>query len=281
MSSIIINFLKNNLNWNINLLSLIEPIGGLSNTNYKAIYNSNVYFIRLCTPTLFKVNRENELDILNKASSLSLCNPPIYFNIETGNMVYKWIDGEMPTEFDLNSKEFLDNLCNSIKKLHLSKSTTYFNPFNEIRERLDLCITLKLPLPSYIYSLTEKLSQIEKGLESNKLMGLCHNDLNISNIILSKTKLFIIDYEFSATCDVFFDLATISWLQSYNGRINLLKSYFRVFNINDYNKLLKYIYVVKLLNALWSLIKSSNSTSDYDYEKGANIIFQELYSDLF
>lgn len=281
MNSIIINFLKNNLNWNIDLLSLIEPIGGLSNTNYKVIYDDTLYFIRLCIPTIFNVNRENELAILNKASSLSLCPSPIYFDIETGNMVYTWIDGEMPTESELNSKEFLDNLSESLKKLHLSKSSTYFNPFNETRERLELCIDLKLPLPSYIYSLTDKLSLLEKDLESNKLIGLCHNDLNVSNIILSKTELFIIDYEFSATCDIFFDLATIAWLQSYSGRVNLLKSYFGVFNINDYNKLLNYIYVVKLLNALWSLIKSSNSTSDYDYEKGSNIIFHELYSDLF
>lgn len=280
MNYIIIKFLKDNLKWNINLLSSIEPIGGLSNTNYKAIYDNNLYFIRLCNPTLFRVNRKNELTILNKASSLSLCHSPIYFDIETGNMVSKWINGEMPTEFEVNSKEFLDNLCNLLKKLHLLKSSTYFNPFNEIRERLDLCITLELTLPSYIYSLIEKLSLLEKDLDNNKLIGLCHNDLNVSNIILSKTKLFIIDYEFSATCDVFFDLATIAWLQSHSGRVNLLTSYFGVFNINDYNKLLKYIYVVKLLNALWSLIKSSNSTSDYNYEKGANIIFQELYSEL-
>lgn len=280
MHNTIINFLKHNLNWDINLLSLLEPIGGLSNNNFMAIYSNNLYFIRLCEPTLFNINRKNELDILNKASSLNLCKDPIYFNELTGDMIYKWIDGHMPTEVDINSKNFLINLCINLKKFHLLSCGTYFNPFNEIRKRIKLCNSLKLSLPPYINYLIEKLDILEEELEKNKLIGLCHNDLNISNILISKTSLYIIDYEFSGMGDIFFDLATIAWLQSYNGRINLLKAYFGTFNIKDYDKLLKYLYVVKLLNALWSLIKSSNSSNDYDYSNGANIIFEELYSEL-
>ncbi len=45
MNSIITDFLKENLNWNINLVSKIEPIGGLSNNNYKAIYyNTSIFY---------------------------------------------------------------------------------------------------------------------------------------------------------------------------------------------------------------------------------------------
>lgn len=279
MNSLIIKFLKDNLNWNLDFLSSLQPIGGLNNINYKAIYYDDLYFIRFCTPTFLNINRENELTILHEASSLGLCNAPIFFDIKTGNMVYKWLNGKMPTELELNSKKFSDNLCKNIKNLHLLKCSNHFNPFNEIKYRIDLCTKYDLPLPSYIDSLVKKSLILEKDLNKNKLIGLCHNDLNVSNILLSKNNLFIIDYEFSATCDIFFDLATISWLQNHTGRINLLKSYFGDFNINDYHKLLKYIYIVKLLNALWSLIKSSDSFNNYNYAKGANIIFEELHSD--
>lgn len=280
MSIEIIDFLKTDLNWDIRFLSLLEPLGGLSNNNYKAIYYSNSYFIRLCEPTIFNINRQNELNIINKSSSLNLCNTPIYFNVSTGNMIYKWIDGDMPTELHINSKNFLSNLCENLKKLHQLNCKYYFDPFNEIIERIKICNYLKLSLPPYINSLIEKLYRLKDELEKNKLIGLCHNDLNISNILISKTNLYIIDYEFSAMSDIFFDLATIAWLQSYNGRINLLKAYFGTFNIKDYDKLLKYLYVVKLLNALWSLLKSTESLNDYNYINGANIIFEELYSEL-
>ncbi|MBB6623653.1 choline/ethanolamine kinase family protein [Clostridium gasigenes] len=280
MNSIIIDFLKYSLNWDMNFLSSLEQIGGLSNNNYKAIYYNNLYFIRLCNPTPFNISRRNELTILHTACDLNLCHMPIYFDVETGNMVYKWINGKMPTEIEFNSERLLRKLCINLKKLHLTTSLTYFNPFNEIRARIKICINLKLPLPTYIYSLTEKLFRLEKELEINKFVGLCHNDLNVSNIIIDDRNLYIIDYEFSATCDVFFDLATVAWLQDYNGRVNLLKAYFGSFNIKDYNKLISYIYVVKLLNALWSLIKSAQSLSNYNYEKASNIIFDELYSNL-
>ena len=280
MSIEIINFLKDDLNWDIRFLSLLEPLGGLSNNNYKAIYYSNSYFIRLCKPTILNINRQNELNIINKSSSLNLCNTPIYFNVSTGNMISKWIDGDMPTELHINSKNFLSNLCKSLKNLHQLNCEYYFDPFNEIIERIKICNYLKLTLPPYINSLIEKLYRLKDELEKNKLIGLCHNDLNISNILISKTNLYIIDYEFSAMGDIFFDLATIAWLQSYNGRINLLKSYFGTFDIADYDKLLKYLYVVKLLNALWSLIKSTESLNEYNYVNGANIIFEELNSEL-
>ena len=280
MSIEIINFLKDDLNWDIRFLSLLEPLGGLSNNNYKAIYYSNSYFIRLCKPTILNINRQDELNIINKSSSLNLCNTPIYFNVSTGNMISKWIDGDMPTELHINSKNFLSNLCKSLKNLHQLNCEYYFDPFNEIIERIKICNYLKLTLPPYINSLIEKLYRLKDELEKNKLIGLCHNDLNISNILISKTNLYIIDYEFSAMGDIFFDLATIAWLQSYNGRINLLKSYFGTFDIADYDKLLKYLYVVKLLNALWSLIKSTESLNEYNYVNGANIIFEELYSEL-
>lgn len=280
MNTKVINFLKEDLNWNIIFLSSLVPIGGLNNTNYKAIYCNDTYFIRLCDSISFNINRTHELNILHKAASLKLCNVPIYFNIETGNMVSKWITGEMPTEVQVNSRFFLINLCHNLKKLHSEKSSLNFNPFNEIRKRIEICKNLNISLPKYLLDLTKKLSIVEKELKKNKHIGLCHNDLNVSNILLSQDNLYIIDYEFASTCDIFFDLATISWLLDYKGRVNLLKSYFSKFDVEDYNKLLKYIYVVKFLNALWSLIKSSCSESNYDYKNGANIIFEELYSEI-
>ena len=43
-----------------------------------------------------------------------------------------------------------------------------------------------------------------------------------------------------------------------------------------YQKLLDYIFVVKFYNATWSLLKSSDSNSNYDYLTGAKMIFKEL-----
>ena len=43
-------------------------------------------------------------------------------------------------------------------------------------------------------------------------IGLCHNDLNSSNVLYHNKNVLFIDFEFSAMCDIFFDLATVSWM---------------------------------------------------------------------
>ena len=76
--------------------------------------------------------------------------------------------------------------------------------------------------------------------------------------------------------DIFFDLATISWFLTEKSRKDLLKLYLGNFKVEYYERLLDYLFVVKFYNATWSLLKSTDSNSDYDYLSGAKMIFNEL-----
>ena len=100
--------------------------------------------------------------------------------------------------------------------------------------------------------------------------------LNASNIILTEDNIYFVDYEYSSMGDVFFDLATISWFFNERSRKNLLELYFNECTEQHYEKLLDYLFVVKFYNATWSLLKSSDSSSDYDYLAGAKMIFNDL-----
>lgn len=276
MNNTLIKFLKNELKWNIINLSSIERIGGLSSENYKVSYNNNNYFIKICTHNYIHTDRKNELFIINKAEEINLAPHLYYFSNKTGNMVSKWINGDMPSLSDFSSKKFLYNLSNSLKKFHNLKCEKYFNPFDHIRKRISICKNLNLPLPKSINMLLEYLAKLEIKLNKDPLIGLCHNDLNASNIILSNDNLYLVDYEYSSMGDIFFDLATISWFFTEDSRKNLLKFYFGEFNDEYYKKLLDYLFVVKFYNATWSLLKSSDSNSDYDYLAGAQMIFDDL-----
>ena len=276
MNTTLINFLKTELKWNIINLSSIERIGGLSSENYKASYNNNLYFVKICTQNYLHTDRKNELSIINKAEKINIAPPLYYFSNKTGNMVSKWINGDMPSLSDFSSTTFLYNLSNSLKKFHNLKCEKYFNPFDHIRRRISICKNLNLPLPKSIDMLLEYLTKLEIKLNKDPLIGLCHNDLNASNIILSNDNLYFVDYEYSSMGDIFFDLATISWFFNEDSRKNLLKFYFGKFNDDHYEKLLDYLFVVKFYNATWSLLKSSDSKSDYDYLAGAQMIFDDL-----
>lgn len=276
MKTTLIKFLQTEMNWNPINISFIEKLGGLSSENYKVSYNNNDYFVKICIADYLHTDRVNELSILNKVSKINLAPNIYYFSNKSGNMITSWIDGTMPSLDDFNSSNFLNMLSNSLKSLHNLKCEKQFNPFNDIRKRIEICKDLNLPLPKSINILLEFLTYIEYKLNKSPLIGLCHNDLNASNIILTSNKLYFVDYEYSSMGDIFFDLATISWFFSEKSRKDLLKFYFGEYNPKDYEKLLDFIFIVKFYNASWSLLKSTDLNINYDYLSGAKMIFKDL-----
>lgn len=276
MKTTLIKFLQTEMNWNPINISFIEKLGGLSSENYKVSYNNNDYFVKICIADYLHTDRINELSILNKVSKINLAPNIYYFSNKSGNMITSWIDGSIPSLDDFNSSNFLNMLSNSLKSLHNLKCEKQFNPFNDIRKRIEICKDLNLPLPKSINILLEFLTYIEYKLNKSPLIGLCHNDLNASNIILTSNKLYFVDYEYSSMGDIFFDLATISWFFSEKSRKDLLKFYFGEYNPKDYEKLLDFIFIVKFYNASWSLLKSTDLNINYDYLSGAKMIFKDL-----
>ena len=276
MNNTIINFLQNEMKWNKLNISSIKKIGGLSSENYKVSYNNNNYFVKICTHNYLHTDRKSELSIINKAIEINLAPHLYYFSTETGNMISSWINGTMPSLTDFSSTKFLHKLSVALNSFHNLKCQKYFNPFNHIRKRINLCNDLNLPLPKSIDTLLNHLNNLEVKLSKNPLIGLCHNDLNASNIILTEDNIYFVDYEYSSMGDVFFDLATISWFFNERSRKNLLELYFNECTEQHYEKLLDYLFVVKFYNATWSLLKSSDSSSDYDYLAGAKMIFNDL-----
>ena len=276
MKTTLIKFLQTEMNWNPINISFIEKLGGLSSENYKVSYNNNDYFVKICIAVYLHTDRVNELSILNKVSKINLAPNIYYFSNKSGNMITSWIDGSMPSLDDFNSSNFLNMLSNSLKSLHNLKCEKQFNPFNDIRKRIEICKDLNLPLPKSINILLEFLTYLEYKLNKSPLIGLCHNDLNASNIILTSNKLYFVDYEYSSMGDIFFDLATISWFFSEKSRKDLLKFYFGEYNPKDYEKLLDFIFIVKFYNASWSLLKSTDLNINYDYLSGAKMIFKDL-----
>lgn len=276
MNTTLINFLRTELKWDIKNLSSIERIGGLSSENYKVSYKKSNYFVKICTHNYLHTDRKNEFSIINKAVEINMAPHLHYFSTQTGNIVSDWINGVMPSLTDFSSTKFLHKLSNSLKDFHSLKCEKYFNPFHHIRKRITICKNLNLPLPESIDMLLNHLTVLEVNLNKNPLIGLCHNDLNASNIILSNDNLYFVDFEYSSMGDIFFDLATISWFFTEDSRKQLLSLYFEEFKNEYYQKLLDYLFIVKFYNATWSLLKSSDSNSDYDYLAGAEMIFNDL-----
>lgn len=207
-------------------ISTITPIGGLNNDNFKITYNNSNYFVRISSSSYIYNDINEETNILKKASALNLSPSVIYFDSSNRNLLTDWIDGRMPTEKESNSEPFITLLTKKLKTLHSLTSTNVFNPFVEIRKIIFSNKDYFFDTVPYILDLLENLNIIETLVKDSYMEGLCHNDLNPSNILLTDKNLYIVDYEFAARGDIFFDLATIAWLLEDSSRKLLIKKYF-------------------------------------------------------
>lgn len=252
----------------------LTKIGGLNNSNYIFKANNRKYVLRVPSKDN-KNNFINERKILSLISPLNI-SPLIKYHNSKGVLVSEFIPSSKITLEVYNSKDFIYKTVSSLKKLHSSSCDIFFNPFNEIYKNIYYLKNINYNFQHDINEILNKLKYIEELYHNNLDLGLCHNDLNTSNIIYTENNIFFIDFEFSGMGDIFFDLATLSWFLNDKLRIELLNIYFGSFNLSLKEKLENYIFVVKLWNATWSLIKSINSNSHYDYRLGGNMILDDL-----
>ena len=253
----------------------LKKIGGLNNSNYLVKLQNEKYVLRVPSNDN-KNNFYYENEILNLIKPLNISPEIIYHNKDNGILLSKYIESN---KFDINfynSIAFIDSIVHRLSILHNQKSNNYFNPFKEIYNNINFLKSINFDFNHDINILINKLKHLEKELTKKIHYGLCHNDLNTSNILYFNNYVYLIDFEFSGMGDIFFDLATISWFLKDEMQDELIKKYFGYSDIELKKKLKDYLYVVKLWNATWSYKKSIDNKSDYDYRLGGNMILDDL-----
>lgn len=257
----------------------LTKLGGLNNSNYLVTLQNSKYVLRI--PSKDNTNNfYNENQILNIIKPYNISPDIIYHDKDTGVLLSEFIEtSKINIEF-YNSLLFINSLVSTLKNLHSLKCNNYFNPFEVIHNNIKFLFNSNFNFNHNMDLLIEKLNSLESHLTREIHYGLCHNDLNTSNILYTKNYVYLIDFEFSAMGDIFFDLATLSWFLDDAMKNELINSYFGYSSIYLNEKLEGYLFVVKLWNATWSFIKSIDSTSDYDYKLGGNMILDDLINSL-
>ncbi|MBM7835192.1 phosphotransferase [Clostridium sardiniense] len=258
-------------NTSIHNVKLINKLQSLSNDAYNISINNRLYLMKISLDEKSLLKENSILKIINRKSYILRCE-----NLSI--LLCNWIDGDTPCEYLCNSNEFIYKLSIKLKEFHSltpSKELNCISPFSYINNKLSYCKDKNIQLPkTYDYYL-ELLNYIKNKFPI-KNFSLCHNDLNPSNIIVSNNNPLLIDFEFSALNDIFFDLATYSLFIDDSKKLYFLKSYLG--NITDYDieKLKHYIKLVKLYNGLWSITKSPSTNKNYDYKKGGFLMLSSI-----
>lgn len=210
-------------------------LGGMSNYTYVIKIAGKLYTYRL--PGEFSqhfVNREIEINNIRLMEKLNVTNKTVYFSIETGEKVARYVEG---VSLNLTKETYPYKLVSDLlKKIHncgLLAGNDY-QPFLRLNSYETLTRSLGYIHSIEYYKAKEEFLSYQKILESIPLV-LCHGDSQPSNFVYHENHLITVDFEYCGNGDPIYDIACFANLKLEDGEA-LLKEYFPILDKNKWQR---------------------------------------------
>lgn len=258
------NVLINNLDIKREEISLVYPIGGMTNNNYKAKVKEKEYVIRIPgAGTNEMIDRKSEAINSRLVAKAGIDAEILYYDVNTGTKVSAMIEGAETinpamAKMQINMKKITDIL----RRLHNSnlEMKNEFNVFKYIKEYESLLNKFNGKYYDEYSEVREKVMSLETILKKKgAYLTPCHCDTVPENFIKDKNgKMYLIDWEYSGLNDPMWDLAahSIECEFSQEDEELMLKMYFEgKEDKNSKNRLQIYKICQDLLWSIWTRIK--------------------------
>jgi thiamine kinase len=206
--------------------------------------------LRIDKPAVDKVglNRSAELKVLEAVSGAGIGPPLIWADAESGVLLTGFLEGEVWSESDARNPDQLAKLAITLRNLHALPATApLFEPGNAaLRYATEIGSEQALSLAEKAHALANELAS------KHPQRCLCHNDLVHMNII-DGNPIRLIDWEYAALGEPFFDLAVVVRHHQLDTEIafDFLQQYLGRKDPKAEEKLLAYCQLYQWLSTLW------------------------------
>ena len=251
--------------WNSADDLLIEPLEGLTNTNYSVTVNGKRFVLRISGQNTERlgINRDHEIEALSAVSEAGIGAQVEYYFLPEGHLVTRYIDGHHLTLEEYRTHENIQRIVNTVKRLHelpLPKAT--FSPFRRVERYAEQAQSMSVPLPRDFEKMLERMEKIEEeqSRDTYPWRRFCHNDLFCVNV-LDDGEIWFIDWEFSGVGDIYYDLATLTYAYDSVGTLSrdlqehLLACYFGDVSKENWTRLEGMKYMLMFFTAMWGLLQ--------------------------
>ena len=185
-------------------------MGGMSNYMYVINIKGERYTFRIPgEKSETFVNREDEYLNIDRIKPLGINNETVYFDIETGYKIARYVEGVPLSELE-NPIEKLEEVAVILKTLHESniEACKDYQPYERLQAYEAAASRVGHDcLPAY-QTLKAEFLTYRPLLDAVKKV-FCHNDSQISNILLSKKQVYLLDWEFGGQNDPLYDVACV------------------------------------------------------------------------
>ncbi len=260
----------------------IEKIeSGLTNHNLKVSFPTKAYFVRMGAdnPDVLGLDADREYICTKEAASLGIAPDILIYLPEEHIMVMPFI---ISKPFQKNQDTYQRTLS-ALRQFHTSRKRlpTTFCPYGVIRDYYRHAATLRadhhVPLASYLLAIVE---EIRRAVPQFQKLAPCHLDLFSRNFLDDGSKVWIIDWEYSAMADPIYDLATWVSIDSLSlaEMQDMLELYF---NSPPTPRDVAYLYLMSILAdirwGLWNLIQAEVSKIKANYLDYADELFYQAF----
>jgi len=250
-------------------------VGGITNQNYRVDIAGETFVLRVGGKgtRLLGIDRGREHTCTAIAAQLGVGAEVIHFLASEDALVTRFIVGDGISPETAAQPETLRRIVESIKRYHEGPDFPgTFSPFKTVRDYHKKALERGVLFPDTLPQVYALMAQIEDAIGSLHKPRPCHNDLLASNFIDDGHRIWILDWEYAAMGDIFFDLGNFAVNQALNDDqcATLLRYYFGEVRPAD----VAHVHLMRLGSDLresfWGFLQLGVSELDFDYHEYAH-----------
>lgn len=245
--------------------------GGITNRNYRVDVSGNSFVVRLAGAGSRRlgIDRRRERLCARAAARLGVGPEVVGFFPRHGALITRFLDGRPLTSRRARQPEALERIVSSIRRVHQGPAFSgRFSAFATVRRYRRGALSSGVKLPADAAEALSLFGRIENALSGRSRLRPCHNDLLPGNFIDDGRRVSVIDWEYAAMGDPYFDLGNLSANLELgpSERRGLLRLYLgRSQNSAEGARLELFRLVSDMREAFWGFLQAGVSELKFDF----------------
>lgn len=260
---------------------VFELGGGSTNSSYRIDLASYSVVFKLFSPlsSELSISRESEFAATLKASELGVGPELIYYDDDILVTQYVNPDNELQKDYKLAS---LANTLSALKRFHDSDlQMQKFDPIDNAEAMATAAIKRGAVLPKKFSELFERAKLLQTIYEREELSP-CHNDLNLSNVLLQSSIPKLIDWEYAGLNNPLYDIAKFCnhHFLDLKTSLNVVASYHPIDSSNHTRNFTAQRFFAAVWSISWLILQVTSNPEMERFIKIRTSQAEDLYSDI-
>jgi thiamine kinase-like enzyme len=256
---------------------------GITNLNWRITLSDpeEIFFLKIHGPgTESFIDREVAHEAAIKAGDAGIAPRLLFYDAADGIEVYEYLHGFRSCGvLETQHPTIRQNIVRAYKTVHATQSLSVAKDgFAQLDQHLNRLRQMGAELPRDFEEMLWQRRRAEQAIRASGMdLVACFNDGYVSNYMYNDDlAVKIIDWEYAANNDPYWDLTMFSWENFYTdpqSRRELIEIYDGAYRADIAARVHLYVGVASIVWGLWATYQSMTSSIPFDFGKYADLIF--------